>query len=184
MVKGGYTPLFCGQTGGIDKVRPREAPLSAPNCPKFSSDALASCAQPLPSTHTFFSGTFLGLTGPRRTRGLRYPPCWPYVGGVCPHKSTKLIYYPRVTIISPHLTDLIPLLYDHLYYVKYGSPKSRYKHIFTSTARTARKGRTTGRKLLVLAIDFFGKYTKNQIVFQIKDFIIIYTKTYKYILAK
>ena len=35
------------------------------------------------------------------------------------------MYYPRVTIIYPNLTEIIPL--D----TTYGSPKSRYKHIYT-----------------------------------------------------
>ena len=54
MVKGGYTPLIFWSNRGISQTRPREAPARAPDCPKFSSDELASCSQSFPSTHTFF----------------------------------------------------------------------------------------------------------------------------------
>ena len=47
-------PLLFWSNGGIGKTRTLEAPPRAPNCPKFSSDALARCPQTLPSTHTFF----------------------------------------------------------------------------------------------------------------------------------
>ena len=108
----GVYPRLLWPHGGIGKTRPREAPPRAPNCAKFSSDALAKCPQPLPSTHIFFFSSTLRLTRPRRTRGLRDPPWRPHVGGVCPRKTTKFMYYPRVTIISPHLNEIIPL-HDH-----------------------------------------------------------------------
>ena len=37
------------------------------------------------------------------------------------------MYSPRVTILSLHLTEII-----YPYMTTYGSPKSRYKHIYTS----------------------------------------------------
>ena len=109
----GVYPLLLWSDGGIGKIRQLEAHPRAPNCPKFSSDALARCPQPLPSTHTFssFSSTLLGQTGPRRTSGLRDPPFWPRVGGACPRKSSDFVHYPSVTSISPHLTEIIPLHY-------------------------------------------------------------------------
>ena len=36
------------------------------------------------------------------------------------------MYYPCVTINSPHLTEIIPNM------TTYNNPKSRYKHIYTS----------------------------------------------------
>ena len=48
----GSYPLFFWPVGDIGQTRPREAPARAPDCPKFSSDGLASCPQTLPSTHT------------------------------------------------------------------------------------------------------------------------------------
>ena len=109
---GVYPLIFCSN-GDIGQTRPREAPARAPVC--LISDALTSCPQTLPSTHTlFFSSTLFVLTGPRRTRGLRDHPYLPHVGGVCPRKSTKIMYYPRVTILSPHLTKII-LLHDHVW---------------------------------------------------------------------
>ena len=50
----GVYPLLFWSIGDIDQTRPREEPARAPDCPKFSSDALARCPQTLPSTHTFF----------------------------------------------------------------------------------------------------------------------------------
>ena len=41
VIKGGYTPLLLWSNGGIGKKWPRETPPRAPNCTKFSSDALA-----------------------------------------------------------------------------------------------------------------------------------------------
>ena len=43
MVKGGYTPDFVVKRE-YRQTRPREAPLRASNCPKFSPEALARCA--------------------------------------------------------------------------------------------------------------------------------------------
>ena len=49
----GVHPLLFWSNGGVGQTRPREAPARAPDCTKFSSDALARCPQTLPSTHTF-----------------------------------------------------------------------------------------------------------------------------------
>ena len=49
----GVYPLLFWSIGDIGQTRPWEAPARAPDCPKFSSDALARCPQTLPSTHTF-----------------------------------------------------------------------------------------------------------------------------------
>ena len=116
MVKGGYTPCFSGRTG----YRPNTAAGGARTCLRLpqiqfwrASNVpanLADHARPF----LFFARTLLGLTGPRRTRGLRDPPFWPHVGGRCPRKSTKFMYYPSVTILSPHLTEIIPR-HDHLW---------------------------------------------------------------------
>ena len=146
MVIGCIPPAFLVKRG----YRPNADAAGARTCPrlphvqfwrtsKVPAD-LAEHAKPF-----CFPNTSLGLTGPRRTRGLTHPPFWPHVGGICPRKSTKFMYYPRVTVLSPHLTEIIPL-HDHFY----GSPKSRYKHMYTSphtTARTAQgrnNRRTTG----------------------------------------
>ena len=146
--------------GGIGKTRPPGAPPLDPTCPKFSFDALARRPQPLPSTHTFspfFSSTWLGLTGPRRTRGLRDSPFSPHVGGVCPRKSAKFVYHPRVVIMSLHLTDIIPL------HDTYSSPRGS-NHIYTSRYSSPNIPRAEQpRQLRVVAIDIFGKQcTKNQ----------------------
>ena len=42
--------------------------------------------------------------------GLRDPPYRPHGGWVCPRKSTNFIYYPRVTVLLSHLTEIIPLM--------------------------------------------------------------------------
>ena len=39
----GVYPLIFWSNVGIGQTRPREAPARAPDCPKFSSDALARC---------------------------------------------------------------------------------------------------------------------------------------------
>ena len=152
MVTGGYTPLLLWSKRGCRKTRPREVPLCAPNCPKFGSDALARCPQPLPSTHTFFlfSSTLLVLTGPPRTRGLTDPPFDYMSGGVCPRKSNKCMYYPRVTINSPRLTEIIPL-HDHLWRPQ----KQVQTHTCTRRRTTSRTVEgPNNRQLRVVAIDF------------------------------
>ena len=144
--KGGIPPYFLVKRG----YRPNTTAGGARTCHRLPQIQFWRASK-VPTdlaehAHLFlvFSSTSLGLTGPRRTRGLRDPTFWPHAGEVCPRKSTKFIYYPRVTILSPHLTEIIPL-HDHLW-----QPPKRYKHIYTSpytTARTAQGSnnrRTTG----------------------------------------
>ena len=64
--RGVYHLLFWSN-GSIGQTRPREAPASAPDCPKFSSDALARCPQTLPSTHTFLFSFFEHIVGANGT---------------------------------------------------------------------------------------------------------------------
>ena len=56
MVQRGYTLDFSAKRGwGVGKTRPREMmPARAPSGLTFNSDALETCPQPMPSTHTFF----------------------------------------------------------------------------------------------------------------------------------
>ena len=152
----GVYPVLVWSNGGIGQTRPREAPARAPDCPKFSSDALARCPQTLPSTHTFsfFFSTSLGLTGPRRTRGLRdIPPFYHMLGAYAPANLLNLCISLRVTILYPHLTEIIPLHY-HI-----GQPPKQVQtHLSArhrTTARTAQG--PNNRQLRVVAIDFFGK---------------------------
>ena len=102
----------------------------------------------------YFSRTLLGLAGPRRTRGGRDPPFWSHVGGVCPGKSTKFMYYPRLTILSPHLTEIITL-HDHVW-----QPPKQVQTQLISTHHATTAWTAQGphnRQLRVVAIDFFGK---------------------------
>ena len=136
MVKWGYAPFFLGQSGIWAKQSRARRPhvlQTAPNSVLTrKQDVRRPCRARTPLF--FFSSTLLGLTGPRRTRGLRNSPFWPHVGGVCPRKSTKFMYYPRVTILHPHLTEIIPLhehlcqtqkqLQTHLHVTVYNIPNS------------------------------------------------------------
>ena len=146
-------PLFFWSNGGIGQTRPREAPTRAPGFPKFSSDALARCPQTLPSTHTFLffsSRTLLGLTGPRRTRGLwDLTACW---RGMPP--EIKFTYYPRVTVLSPRLTEIIPL-HDHLW-----QPQQQVRthlHVTVHPNSPRAEQPANNWQLRAVAIDFFGK---------------------------
>ena len=84
--------------------------------------------------------------------GLRDPPFGPHVEGVCLRKSTKFVYHPRVTILSPHLTEIIPL-HDHLWQPQ----KQEQTHLHVTVQPEQSKDRTTGSSEYVVAIDFFAK---------------------------
>ena len=173
MVEGGYTPCYFVVKRGYTRrqTRSREAPPRAPNCHKFSSVALARFAQPLSSMHTFLLFfEHVGANGTAAHEGsYRDPPFWPHVGGVCPRKSTTYMYYPRLTIISLHLTELISL-HDHLLW----QPEEQVQYTSTRHGTTARTAQgPNNRQLRVVAIDFSGKsYTNNQVMFKTKYFII------------
>ena len=88
----GIYSLLSWSNGGIGQTRPREAPACTPDCPKFSSDALARCPQTLPSTYTFWFVFFEDVVGANGTAAHEgssgfslLTTCW---GGVCPRKST------------------------------------------------------------------------------------------------
>ena len=104
IVKGGCTPGFLWSNGGIVKTRPLEAPPNDPNCPKSTSDALARCPQPLPSTHTCFSFFRAGCWGWRDRHGrgdLRIPPFYHMLGVYAPVKLQKLCITPAWPSIPP-----------------------------------------------------------------------------------
>ena len=100
----------------------------------------------------FFSSTLLGLTGTRRTRGLRGPPfLTTWWVGVCPPKIYKIYvlpprdhpfppcYHPFPLRDHPslHLTEIIPL-YDHLWQHQ----KQVQTHLHVTVQQP--EGRTTG----------------------------------------
>ena len=125
----------------------------------------------LAEPHTsFFRNTSLGLTGPPRTRGLS-PPFGPEVGGVCPRKSTAFFYFPRVTILSPHLTEIISL-HDHLWQPHKQLQTHLHVTVYNSPNSPRAEQPANNRQLRVVAIDFFGKYyTKNETIFESKYLI-------------
>ena len=67
MVKGVYS---------VGKTGPRDVPVLAPNCLKFTFDGLARHPQPMPSTHTVFCslGYDIGVNGPATQEGAEYSP--------------------------------------------------------------------------------------------------------------
>ena len=110
----------------------------------FSSDALARCPQPLPSTHTFFfffPSTLFGLTGPRHTRGLRDPSFSPHVGGICSRKSSKCEY-----VLPPRDHHLPQLDRNHTPRYHLWQPQKQVQtHLHVTVQQPEQpKGRTTG----------------------------------------
>ena len=136
---GGIPPAFVVKRGYGQNT----AVGSAPTCPQLPQTqfSLAIKVPAAVAEHAhfifFFSSTLLGLTGPRRTRS----PLWTtYWGGVCPRKSTKFTYYPRVTINSPNLTEIIPL-HDHLWQPQ--RQVQTHVHVIVQQPEQS-KGQTTG----------------------------------------
>ena len=66
-------------------------------------------------------------------------------------------YYPRVTILSPHLTEIIPL-YDHL---RQPQKQVQTHHLLVTVCNSPNSPRAeqpaNNRQLRVVAIDFFWK---------------------------
>ena len=61
------------------------------------------------------------------------------LGGYAPANQLKFMYYPRVTIISPYLTEIIPL-HDHLWQPQ----KQAQTHLHVTVQQPEQpKGRTT-----------------------------------------
>ena len=157
MIKGGVSPGFLVKGG----YRPNTATGGARPCPRLpqilfwrASKVPADLAEHAPCV--FFSSTLLGLTGPRRTRGLREPPFWPRVGETCPRKSTTFIYYPRVNVLSPHLTGIIPL-HDHLRQPQKQAQTHLPVTVYNSSNKPRAEQPANNRQMRVVVIDFFGK---------------------------
>ena len=69
----GVYPLFFWSIGDTGQTRPRKAPARAPDCPKFSSDALAKVPAGLAEhVHLFFSFSkhVVGSNGTAAHEGL------------------------------------------------------------------------------------------------------------------
>ena len=156
--KGAY-PLLFRSNGGIGQTRRREEPARAPDCHKFSSDALVRCPQTLASTHIrlFFSENVVGVNGTAVHEGCQGSPllttCW---GGVYPRKSTECIHCPRVTAPSSHLTEIIPL-HDHLCQPQKQVQRHLLVTVYNRPDCPRAEQPANKRQLRVVAIDFFGK---------------------------
>ena len=115
MVKGGYTPRIFKPNGGIGKTFPRNTLQRAPACFKFSTEALARVPQPMPCTRFFFFFCRARCWGERHCRvgGVkRIPPFDNMLGGYAQATLLNVVYHPCINIISPQLTEMVPL-HDH-----------------------------------------------------------------------
>ena len=66
------------------------------------------------------------------------------------------MYYPRVTILSPHLTEIIPL-HDHLWQLQKQIQTHLPVTVYNSPNSPKAEKPANNRQLQVVAIDFFGK---------------------------
>ena len=113
MVKGKvYPPWFLVNSGVWGTHVRGTCPRLTRTALKLNYDGLTRHPQPMPSTHSvwfFVVEHGVGANGPRCGRGIMDARFWLQVaGGICPRKSTELMYYPLVTTISPLLTENIP----------------------------------------------------------------------------
>ena len=73
-----------------------------------------------------------------------------------PQKSTKFMYYLRVTVLSPQLTEIMPL-HDHLWQPQKQAQTHLHVTAYNSLNGPRAEQPAKNLQLQLVAIDFFGK---------------------------